>query len=113
MFMSYAATFKTFRPRTQSYLKLQLANLFAETEINELQQQEGAQVISPTYSTHHQRRSSGELETFNYRDETTASRSSSEFEIMPSRDESTEPSTGESRFISTREAFENFNPNNF
>lgn len=39
LFLSYAATFKTFRPKTQAMLKLKLATLFSETELNELQEQ--------------------------------------------------------------------------
>lgn len=43
LFLSYASTFKTFRPKTQSMLKLKLANIFAETELRELQEQEPTQ----------------------------------------------------------------------
>ncbi|KAL3278047.1 hypothetical protein HHI36_013392 [Cryptolaemus montrouzieri] len=39
LFFSYAATFKTFRPKTQVILKLKLAALFAETEILVIQEQ--------------------------------------------------------------------------
>ncbi|KAL3287027.1 hypothetical protein HHI36_001513 [Cryptolaemus montrouzieri] len=39
-FLSYAATFKTFRPKTQVMLKLKLATLFSETETLEIQEQE-------------------------------------------------------------------------
>lgn len=92
MFLSYAATFKTFRPRTQALLKLKLATIFAETEVNELQEQERALVTSPAYS----HRSSTELERFNYDDESTGT-----------------TSTGDSTFLSTRDVFEKFDPNNF
>lgn len=92
MFLSYAATFKTFRPRTQALLKLKLATAFAETEVNELEEQERALVTLPAFSN----RSSRELETFNYDDESTGT-----------------TSTSDSTFLSTRDVFEKFDPNNF
>ncbi|XP_030747129.1 uncharacterized protein LOC115875764 [Sitophilus oryzae] len=39
LFLSYAATFKKFSPLTQAKLKVELAKLFAETEIKELEAQ--------------------------------------------------------------------------
>lgn len=43
LFMSYTATFKTFRPRTQAVLKLKLATLFSEAELTELLEQDASQ----------------------------------------------------------------------
>ena len=39
LFLSYAETFKKFRPRTQAMVKLELATLFARTEMSELGEQ--------------------------------------------------------------------------
>ncbi|XP_066905959.1 uncharacterized protein [Halyomorpha halys] len=39
LFLSYASTFKIFRPITQAKLKLRLATIFLATEVNELEEQ--------------------------------------------------------------------------
>lgn len=102
LFLSYAETFKTFRPRTQSMLKLKLATLFSETELNELQEQEVSQTTSPAFSTS----SSSGFETqgfttYNYSEETLDYSMGS-------------PSTIKSgnAFLSARDVLENLNPNN-
>lgn len=38
LFLSYADTFKTFHPKTQSELKIKIATLFAQTEMKEYEQ---------------------------------------------------------------------------
>ena len=49
LFLSYAQTFKTFSLRNQTRLKISLANLFAEAELRDADEQYSA-VPSPSYS---------------------------------------------------------------
>lgn len=95
LFLSYADTFKKFQPTTQAMLKIELATLFARTEVKEL----GAQVVTPASSAMQSDNSSSSMSTTEYETQSCTP--------PIDHEHSMEPSSTNLTFVSVRDIYEN------